>query len=534
MSRVCTSSIDTCVLNLEIQRQERRRRLARLRNDPDEDDEEKNESEKQNRSFLRKRLPPTEVRDKMGNLIYRRGESDQERYSRELEQWIRKMKCTGNGGMRLEQFKDIKVGLDTNPIIFGSPSLEPYPNIYKEPDYKFKGGKDENGRWKGKGVIEFANGDTISGSFQNGYRHGECKIETNRLNLRALAGTYENDRLCGKAKLVFQNDTSLEGYFLDGVLHGFVRYFDAKGRLTFIGNHRNGRPHGPCWKVVKGGGCVVGRVNESGELTGIRIAYIFPDYQTALVGTFTKGVLEYARVAYLKTVVEDRGIKVPIFSEPSGCLYEHEIIDYDSKIKNPLLPDPYESRLVEVKQSNVPGANDGLFAKIRIEASTVVAFYYGKPVLNADLEDKDDWGKNAYKIFDPSRPNGTMDIPVEFRDIKNYCATLAHKTNHSFLPNAEFLSFDHPRFGVIPCLVTNHDVEAGEEIFVHYGYDMDGCPDWYEVVWLQGTYPVPESLKEGWDLEQKKSNIVNDSVSLSNVDMVENGKSSDGNVKLEE
>ena len=37
---------------------------------------------------------------------------------------------------------------------------------------------------------------------------------------------------------------------------------------------------------------------------------------------------------------------------------------------------------------------------------------------------------------------------------------------------------------------------SGEEIFVHYGYDLDGCPDWYEEAWQRGTYPVPDSLQE--------------------------------------
>ncbi len=97
-----------------------------------------------------------------------------------------------------------------------------------------------------------------------------------------------------------------------------------------------------------------------------------------------------------------------------------------------------------------------------------------------------DWEYNAYKIFDPALKNGTIDIPMEFRDIKLYCASLAHKTNHSFLPNAEFVAYDHPRFGLIPCLLATHDIEPDEEIFVHYGYELNGCPDWYEEAWLSG------------------------------------------------
>ena len=53
-----------------------------------------------------------------------------------------------------------------------------------------------------------------------------------------------------------------------------------------------------------------------------RIAYLYPDLRTAIVGNFTDGILDFGRVAYLKTVIDDRGIKVPIFTEPTGPSYE--------------------------------------------------------------------------------------------------------------------------------------------------------------------------------------------------------------------
>jgi hypothetical protein len=56
----------------------------------------------------------------------------------------------------------------------------------------------------------------------------------------------------------------------------------------------------------------------------------------------------------------------------------------------------------------------------------------------------------------------------------NFRASFAHKTNHSFMPNAEFVSFEHPRFGLVPCILATHDIMEGEEIFVHYGYDLTG------------------------------------------------------------
>ena len=46
--------------------------------------------------------------------------------------------------------------------------------------------------------------------------------------------------------------------------------------------------------------------------------------------------------------------------------------------------------------------------------------------------------------------------------------------------------FDHPRWGVIPCLAAIHTIQEQEEVFVKYGYDLDYCPDWYLAAWEQG------------------------------------------------
>lgn len=155
----------------------------------------------------------------------------------------------------------------------------------------------------------------------------------------------------------------------------------------------------------------------------------------------------------------------------------------------------------------------------KIEKNTIVAFYNGIRILPGSSESKT-WDEDGYKIFDPStKPAGTIDIPEKFRDLKNYCASLAHKTNHSFIPNTEFVVFDHPRWGVIPCLASIHAIQEDEEIFVKYGYDLDFCPDWYLAAWEQGTlnidsgkshktpnypfpgnYPVPDSMKGEYDV----------------------------------
>jgi len=312
--------------------------------------------------------------------------------------------------------------------------------------------------------------------------------------------------------VTFEDGQWLEGYFVRGVLHGFVRRFDGKGRLKFIGNHRNGVPFGVCWRVIRGGGAVVGRVNSKGQLTGMRITYLYPDFKTAFLGSFEDGILESAQAVTLRSVIDDRGVKIPLFSEPKGPMYKRDISDYDHVTYQPLLPDPYETVTIKVTNSKVPGANDGLFAHRSIEPNTILAFYNGIRLYPDKAIDLPNWDDNAYRIFDPTRKNGTIDIPRENIDTANYCASSAHKTNHSFMPNAELVIFDHPRFGLVPSVLSTHDIEAGEEIFAHYGYDLDNCPEWYENAWQSGDYPVPKSFKEWYINEEEKAGIPLDKI----------------------
>ena len=145
---------------------------------------------------------------------------------------------------------------------------------------------------------------------------------------------------------------------------------------------------------------------------------------------------------------------------------------------DPTTKDPYESKMVELRTSDIPEANEGLFANMSIEMNTTVAFYNGTPARAEDF-DPNTWDTNSYKIFDPANvPRGTIDIPpwaqvsyinqsypLSFcQSSEAYCASLAHKTNHSFQPNAQFTVFDHPKFGVIPCVATIVDVQQGEEV----------------------------------------------------------------------
>ena len=96
-----------------------------------------------------------------------------------------------------------------------------------------------------------------------------------------VIGEFEEGKLSGRAKIKLRDRTFFIGYFKHGVLHGFARYFDKKvslssmienyevegivlqGRLTLAGHCRDGVMVGTGWRIIRGGGCVVGQVRSS-------------------------------------------------------------------------------------------------------------------------------------------------------------------------------------------------------------------------------------------------------------------------------
>jgi hypothetical protein len=119
-----------------------------------------------------------------------------------------------------------------------------------------------------------------------------------------------------------------------------------------------------------------------------------------------------------------------------------------------------------VKTSQIPNAGEGLFSKIDIDAGKVVAYFHGvkRGILN---QDKIDFKSSDYSIS-CSGPDETvrtiLDIPEECRNTDVYCATLAHKICHSFVPNSKYSNAFHPRFGNIRCAISLRKIAAGEEI----------------------------------------------------------------------
>ena len=107
---------------------------------------------------------------------------------------------------------------------------------------------------------------------------------------------------------------------------------------------------------------------------------------------------------------------------------------------------PLIGGLYQVRKCRDAERGDGLFVREDVEEGAVLAFYNGVRLDKGEAEEpSENWEDDAYKILDQTEEENVLDIPEKFRSIDTYCASLAHKTNHSFSPNARFCLFLHPR-----------------------------------------------------------------------------------------
>ena len=64
--------------------------------------------------------------------------------------------------------------------------------------------------------------------------------------------------------------------------------------------------------------------------------------------------------------------------------------------------------------------------------------------------------------------------------LDQYCATLAHKTNHSLTPNTRWGRLDHPRFGMVVTIIAIKTIQMGEELTVNFKYPVTIAPQLYK------------------------------------------------------
>jgi len=349
------------------------------------------------------------------------------------------------------------------------------------------GNKEADGTIQGEGKLIYENKDVFNGEFKGSILDRVGILARAEENSSRLEGEWVNGLLNGEVKDHGFNQSWTEGYYRDGVPHGFFREFGPRSNLKHIlrrfGRHYRGVLRGWFWQGhYDNSGWTVGRVDDKGELTGDDIAYIYPDMKNAIKGKFHNCGLVEGHMCELIGCYEENDVFIPVFSQPSGQTYEYEEPSIRNIANNPLLREPWEAERSEVKESLLPQGGEGLFAKRDIERREVVALYNGIKVKTGTYA-SEHMPRSDYRI----RLNGDidMDIPKGYHQLGQYCATLAHKANHSFTPNVEWGLFEHPRFGLIRSLKAMRPLVKGEEILVNYCMTVARSPEWYRQVWLQ-------------------------------------------------
>lgn len=285
----------------------------------------------------------------------------------------------------------------------------------------------------------------------------------------------------------YSDGSQMIAKYKGGFLNGEFTERNAGGEVTAVGCHVEDKRSGFLQVFEENGNVLMGDVDDCGQLSGENIAYVYPDKCTTLVGKFHEGTLVEARYGTLKGALPLRLTRLPDIQ-----LNPHFLIPvifdqstHDVLSCQPLIPDAYEQERVCVRPSLIPKAGEGLFARRELGEGEVVSFYNGLRLSHTEVDERE-WSLNCNTIsLDDST---VLDVPPEYSSTSNYCATLAHKANHSSSPNCQYTEYSHPRFGEIKCICTLRAVEADEELTCNYGYShksvttgLDDLPGWFEV-----------------------------------------------------
>ena len=177
-------------------------------------------------------------------------------------------------------------------------------------------------------------------------RKGETCFKGNcrRNEINRIFGTFEHGLLQGLV-VISEHDGDQITYFLvkDNIVHSLVLTFGLKpiyptvdnplnykvgthkklaGKgISYLAQFRNGRPEGPIWiglvgEPILAQGFLYGKVNKKGKLSGDNVAYIYPDYKTAMVGTFEDRVMKSARMTTITKVSCNEGMLQVRFDDP--------------------------------------------------------------------------------------------------------------------------------------------------------------------------------------------------------------------------
>ena len=189
-------------------------------------------------------------------------------------------------------------------------------------------------------------------------------------------GMFKNGYLDGFVTETLEENVKREVFYNNGVRHGFYREFGLSNQFLAIGRFVNGKKRGSNWRWTEGDSFLIGSVDEENKPDGENILVLYPDLTTTLCGNYSHGKLSNGRIVHLNGVKVDCGIPVPVVRESDGsATYSYDPSGANCISKTPLLRDPYEKRYVYVKESEVPFAGEGLWAKTGIKAGRMCSLF---------------------------------------------------------------------------------------------------------------------------------------------------------------
>jgi len=295
----------------------------------------------------------------------------------------------------------------------------------------------------------------------------------------SMEGRWEGGLLEGQGIITYSDNSVLTGYFLHGCLHGQVTLQEEDGTLL-VGRYRQGElARGPVWLLHPAGeGAMyvdhvqwVGRLSRA-VFTGDRVAWVYPDFTTGLVGQAVGGTMLQAKEAIVKQTGMENGIPRVDVSTVPGNLETYKFDpSTDTHLSSfPLQRDPYERKLLDVTTSNIPGAGVGVFTIKPLEKNRIIGYFNGIHRHRGEVFKNSD--KSPY-LVEGTHPNEMLDIPEEYQSWQDYHGSAGHLINHGQEGNVDYTDCWHPRFGRILCVQTLRDLETGTELLVKYDVAVD-------------------------------------------------------------
>jgi len=302
--------------------------------------------------------------------------------------------------------------------------------------------------------------------------------------IHSIEGKIVKGHPYGEATIMYRDGSHSNANFDNqGVLDGLnVRFWCKFGacnefeleawrkprHLKEISTYNKGYKSGINYEFKSGGGFIVGL----DDLSGPDVAYVYPDMKTMIVGQFKKGQLISGLEAELTGLAyAENGLLRPLYEIKGQKSITYSISNQTWIGSDPLIRDPLEEKYLYVGNSSMEGAGRGVFLKTKARKGFIVGFYNGVRMTDIESKVKSEDRKSPYRIDnDWARSNEILNMPMHYRSLEIYNATLGHLINHNKKPNSWYGMIDHPRFGKIRSIVLLKDLEANEELFADYGY----------------------------------------------------------------